>query len=159
MMIFKVSYCLQWYGMPFVEVIIWAKVNYLCDMSILPKCICNMGRFTCDMLNFINFMYKFICNNAVFDMCYVQFDTQMSHFINDISPSSSSVSDSIHDVFKNPCGMLQFIYNMGKNSTLCVNVLLHAVGYIIQANSCVACMVWAVSLFDLKHLNKGFKVQ
>ena len=42
---------------------------------------------------------------------------------------------------------------------LCVDVLLHAVGYIIQANSCVACMVWAVSLFDLKHLNKGFKVQ
>ena len=37
-------------------------------MSILPKSICNIGRFTCDMLNFINFMYKFICN-MLYSIC------------------------------------------------------------------------------------------
>ena len=96
-------------------------------------------------------------------MCYVQFDTQMSHLIYDISVSLRSMSDSIYDVLKNPCGVLQFIYTMGRNSTVCVDVLLHAVGYVIQANSCVASsnfyVVWAVSLFDLKHLNKGCKVK
>ena len=57
---------MQQYGVPFVKVIIWANVNYLCDIWTLLKSICNMGKSICDMLIFINFMYKFTC-----DMLYL----------------------------------------------------------------------------------------
>ena len=98
------------YGVPFV-IIQWVKVNSLCQMLIfihvasenvcaMSKSIYNTGSFICIMLNFIDTMYKLICDMQYL-ICCISFICKMSWSIYDVSMLLCSMSESIYVVSGN----------------------------------------------------------
>ena len=136
-----------WYGVSYVNVFYGQKRTLLCAMSVficvasengcaMLKSIYNMGNFTCHMPNFINVVCGILICTIFNFICIIPWGFYDVYILLFSMSNSCMMCLKIH--------IHASIYNMDKNSTLCVNFvassLLSCIGQIMHSCSKLCCL-------------------